>query len=108
MFLGKIETFVNGEGKRIDFLVPVPPSTEASQPKDLEKFIGHTIVGMTGLDGRVLGAQPISFPIEAETLDEAFENFEESARNFINEQREQHMGSKLILPSTSQTSQITH
>lgn len=99
-FEAEIKTFINQEGYRIDETV-VTKNSE-NWPEGLNRFIGHAPIPVADQTGKMVGMKPISFPIIADTRDEAFEKFEEFANKHIQEMN----GPSILQPSPDLTSRI--
>lgn len=78
----RIETFVNGKGNRVEHLNLV----SGEMASDVARFHGFAImnimVNAPGPGGRMqkvpLPPQEVSFPIDADTIEEAFSKYEEA------------------------------
>ena len=99
----EIKVYQSDDGKQVEmhqltqtFEADIEATEE--EKKELEEnliaciYVGVTEVGIGG-DGGMMGTQEIKFQINAHSIEEAFQNFEEDLNEFINEQQ-----SKIIEP----------
>lgn len=100
-FLASATSIVNQYGLQIDALEPLSGYTEEDRPEGMHRFVGHFVVPIDTPQGKM--GHPIQFPIKAESIEEAFENFEESLKAHMEEQQR---GPRIAVPTSQQTSQI--
>lgn len=89
---GTITRHVNKEGLVIEEVLPAEGFSEEDRPEGIYRFIAEAKIPQVNERGALLGCLVRNLPIEAQTLDDAFEQY-----NKMIEQQKQR--SKLILPS---------
>lgn len=101
-FLAQATTIIDQHGRQITVLEKLDSYSEEDRPEYLPKFRGQTHVQVRM--GNRAGLQPIEFPIQAESLEEAFDKFQDSVEAFI--EKKQKEASSIALPTFGETSQI--
>ena len=75
--IARLEAYVNGLGQRVTAFVPF-------DGKDPRKFQGEAVLQAAGPQGRA-ASLPIVFPIEANTIQEAYGGWEAALKDMLRE-----------------------
>jgi len=104
MQLGKIVSYAREDGARIDAVEAADMQTIVSggfqwDEEKVPRFIGHATVGVKDHAGRLMGMQPVQFPIAASNIREAFDGFMEALQAHGEAMREQSREPKIQTPN---------
>lgn len=102
-FIAKCESFVDQEGAQVDSFECVQGSEE-DRPENLPRYTGSAVIGIMGPQGPQ--PQRVSFPIEAESLEECFEKFKDSLDAYLEELKQESMKKHIVAPTAGETAQI--
>lgn len=99
----------------VDCETLIPVTQEQAGEEPLSIYFGSTMVNVVGLDenGRTveMAPQEITFPISASSRIEAFSNFEQSARAYVEylkeEQSRQHQNNNLYVPNSDEVNRFS-
>jgi hypothetical protein len=75
--------YTNEKGMLLVERVLIDPTNQIP----FDRFIGTCMIGIQGPDG--VHGQQIDFPIKANSIQEAFNNFEESEKAFVNKMHQE-------------------
>jgi len=96
----EINSYVNGEGSKVEKLTPIDSSEDDSVDSEVSQFVGvaHMVSDYATTE--------IRFPIEeAKSLDDAFSGFEENLNSFMESMKaqmaEQAAKPEIIIPDAS-------
>lgn len=126
MIIRKITQYIGGDGERIEVLEPIDSDTlapltdaqRANLPNEETEvvFLGLVIipVGVNDTSGQMIDVRPqeLRFPIEADSIGEAFSKFNAAAETAMadlkkrSEERMQQRDSGLVVPNAAESEAI--
>lgn len=102
--IGKIVSYVREDGAKIDAIEPANMEDvlgggfEWDEGK-VPRFVGQAAVAiMDPRTGRPVGVEPVQFPIKAENINEAFDNFMPALQAHGEAMKEQRSEPKIQMP----------